>query len=157
LGHIELVNHVAASADRCFDLSRDIDLHQESMRKSREVAVAGVTSGLIGPGESVTWEARHFGIRWRMTSRITGFDRPHVFVDESDEGPFARFRHEHRFESRGDITTMRDIVDFRLAFGPVGLLADLLVAAPYLRRLLRLRNRLIKSTAEFSSTADDLI
>lgn len=68
MGHIELVNHIAAPADRCFDLSRDIGVHQESMRFSQEVAVAGVTAGLIGPGESVTWEARHFGIRWRMTS-----------------------------------------------------------------------------------------
>jgi len=91
MGHIELVNHIAAPADRCFDLSRDIGVHQESMRFSQEVAVAGVIAGLIGPAESVTWEARHFGIRWRMTSRITDFDRPRVFVDESNEGPFAAF------------------------------------------------------------------
>lgn len=148
MGHIELVNHIAAPADRCFDLSRDMDLHQESMRFSQEVAVAGVISGLIGPGESVTWDARHFGIRWRMTSRITDFDRPRLFVDESNQGPFASFRHEHRFESRDDVTTMRDIVDFRLPFGFLGWLADRLVIAPYLRRLLRLRNLLIKSAAE---------
>jgi hypothetical protein len=45
---------------------------------------------------------------------------------------------------------MRDIVDFRLPFGLIGGLADVLVATPYLRRLLRLRNILIRSVAERS-------
>ncbi|HAC46846.1 MAG TPA: cyclase [Chloroflexi bacterium] len=150
---MELISHIAAPAERCFDLSRDIGLHQQSMHSSKEIAVAGVTAGLIGPNEFVTWEARHFGIHWRMTSRITAFDRPRLFVDESNEGPFASFRHEHRFESRDITTTMRDIVDFRLPFGLIGRLADLLVATPYLRRLLRLRNLLIRSMAEGSSGA----
>lgn len=46
---------------------------------------------------------------------------------------------------------MRDIVDFRLPFGFLGWAADLLVAALYLRRLLRLRNLVIKSAAEASA------
>ena len=53
-----------------FDLSCDIDVHTASMAASREHAVAGVTSGLIGPGQQVTWLARHFGITWRMNSVI---------------------------------------------------------------------------------------
>src|SRR2546430_13616299 len=35
-----------------------------------------VTSGLLGPGDVVTWEARHFGVRQRLTVKITAFDRP---------------------------------------------------------------------------------
>jgi len=77
-----IVTGIAAPPVRCFDLSRSIDLHLESMIASQERAVGGVTSGLIGAGEEVSWEARHFGIRWRMTSRISAFDPPHRFVDE---------------------------------------------------------------------------
>ncbi|HEX2700140.1 MAG TPA: hypothetical protein VHM89_08065 [Acidimicrobiales bacterium] len=70
---LRVVSDIAAPVEVCFDLSRSIELHVESMAASAERAVAGVTSGLIGAGEEVTWAARHFGIRWRVTSRITGF------------------------------------------------------------------------------------
>ena len=83
------------------------------MDRSNERAVAGVTSGLIGPGEEVTWEARHLGRNWRVTSRITAFDRPNRFIDEmTDPGPFSFFRHEHLFEVVGHGTLMVDEVDF---------------------------------------------
>lgn len=65
---LELTTVIAAPAERCFDLSSDIDVHTGSMGASQEKAVAGVTSGLIGLGEEVTWVARHFCVRWPMTS-----------------------------------------------------------------------------------------
>jgi ligand-binding SRPBCC domain-containing protein len=91
---------IAAPADLVFDLSLSIDEHLGSMRGFGERALAGVTSGQIGAGQQVTWQARHFGIRWRMTSRITQFRRPALFVDEQVSGPFAAFRHEHRFHAQ---------------------------------------------------------
>jgi len=45
-----------------FERARSIDAHIDSMARSREEAVAGVTIGLISPGEEVTWRARHFGV-----------------------------------------------------------------------------------------------
>jgi ligand-binding SRPBCC domain-containing protein len=135
---------IAAPVATCFDLARSIDLHLESMIASKERAVAGITTGLIGAGEEVTWRARHFGVHWRMTSRITGFDPPHRFVDEMVRGPFRSFRHEHGFEAIGTGTRMTDVVTFRMALGP---LADRPVGL-YLRRLLRLRSAVIKERAE---------
>ncbi len=76
------VTELAAPVPVIFDLSRSIDLHLESMVASGERAIAGVTSGLICGGEEVTWEARHFGVTWRMTSRIVEFDPPRRFIDE---------------------------------------------------------------------------
>lgn len=78
----ECATRIAAPPAAAFDASCDIDLHLESMRSSGERAIAGVTSGRIGPGEQVTWRARHFGVRFRMTSRITAYERPSRFVDE---------------------------------------------------------------------------
>ncbi|WP_454836889.1 hypothetical protein [Rhodococcus qingshengii] len=34
-----------------------------------------------------------------MTSKITSYLRPTLFVDEQVRGPFTMFTHEHRFES----------------------------------------------------------
>jgi ligand-binding SRPBCC domain-containing protein len=110
-----MVTEVDAPVERCFHLARSIDLHLESMIASGERAVAGVTSGLIGAGEEVSWEARHFGVRWRMTARVTSYEPPHRFVDEMVRGPFRSFRHEHLFEPAGAGTRMTDLVTFRMA------------------------------------------
>jgi ligand-binding SRPBCC domain-containing protein len=139
-----VVTDIEAPAERCFDLSRSIDLHLESMLASDERAVGGVTSGLISAGEEVTWEARHFGVRWRMTSRIVEFDLPRRFVDEMVRGPFRAFRHEHRFETLGTGTRMTDVITFRT---PVAVLTERLVGR-YLRRLMRIRNAAIRLKAE---------
>ncbi len=144
---LRIVTEIAAPVETCFDLSRSIDLHLESMVASKERAIAGVTSGLIGDGEEVTWAARHFGIPWRMTSRITAFDRPWRFVDEMTRGPFSFFRHEHVFEPQGETTRMVDVVEYRSWCWPLAPIADRVIGL-YLGRLLRTRNHVIRSKAE---------
>ena len=64
---IETETLVAAPIEQVFDLSRSIDFHQESTPGTNERAVAGRASGLIELGETVTWEATHFGVRQRLT------------------------------------------------------------------------------------------
>ncbi len=145
---IVLRTRVAAPPSRCFDLARDIDLHQRSTAASRERAVAGVTSGLLGRGDEVTWEATHFGVRQRLTSRITEFDPPNRFVDEMVRGAFARFRHEHEFLAVQGGTEMVDIFDYTSPLGPLGRLADGLFLHRYMMRLLRARNAYLKRAAE---------
>ena len=145
---IRIETHIAASIERCFDLARDIDFHTRSMARTGERAVAGRTSGRIGLGESVTWEARHLGVRQRLTSRITAFDRPTHFRDEMTAGAFRSFAHDHRFEARDGGTVMTDEVVFRSPFGPLGWLVDYVFMTGYLRRLLAGRCLAIKLEAE---------
>ena len=130
-----------------FDRSRSIDLHVSSMARSRERAVGGVTYGLIGAGEEVTWRAWHFGVPLTMTSRITRMSPPDVFVDEQVRGPFRRFRHEHRFIAHGDGTIMTDHVELEAPLGVLGRLAELVVG-PYLRRLIEQRNEHLRAASE---------
>ena len=144
---IELETDIDAPPELCFELSLDIDLHLRSMGRSRERAIAGVTSGRIGLNETVTWQARHFGIRWRMTSKITVLERPRRFVDEMVRGPFSTYRHEHLFHEGGQGTRMMDRVEMRSPGGPVHGIPDRIVG-PYLRRLLASRNEEIKREAE---------
>src|SRR5262249_52970766 len=113
-----------------------------------ERAVAGRTTGLIGLGESVTWEARHLGVRQRFTAKVTAFDRPHSFRDEMTRGAFRSFIHDHRFEERDGHTLMTDEVAFRSPLGPLGALVDHLFLASYLRRLLEGRCQAIRREAE---------
>jgi len=148
---LKILTEIQAPPKRVFDLARSIDLHTDSMKRSREHAVAGVTSGLIGLGESVTWKARHFGIWFSLESRIVGWDPPVHFCDSMVSGPFTRFDHDHYFEESGAGTTMRDVFDYTSPFGPMGLLADRIVLARYMRKLLADRAVIIKSVAESDS------
>ncbi|MFC7849494.1 cyclase [Arthrobacter sp. NPDC057388] len=124
-----------------FDLSRSIDAHKDSMARSREKAVSGVTSGLISLGEEVTWRAWHFGLPVQMTSRITRMRAPHCFVDEQVRGPFRCFRHVHEFSTDSNGTVMVDRIEFAAPLGLLGRLAEKLFLARYLRSLIETRNR----------------
>lgn len=148
MSQFRLETTIAAPIERCFDLSRSIDLHQLSLANTREEAIAGVTSGLIGLNEQVTWRARHFGVRQTLTSEINQYDRPHHFRDSMVKGIFRSFDHDHIFEERGDFTLMTDVFAWESPLGPLGALADKLFLANYLRRLLEERNRTIKRVAE---------
>lgn len=142
-----VVTDVPAEPEVVFDLSLEIGVHLESMAKSGERAVDGVTSGLIALGESVTWNARHFGITWEMTSTITSWDRPRCFVDEQTRGPFASFHHLHLFKPSAAGTEMADKVVYRAPFGVLGTCVDHLILNRYLRKLIQVRNEFIVAEA----------
>jgi ligand-binding SRPBCC domain-containing protein len=149
---IRLETVIAAPIGDCFDLSLSVDAHAASMSASGERAVAGVTSGVMKLGDTVTWRARHFGIIFRITSAITEYNYPSRFVDEQQRGPFRRWRHEHTFTAMPDgRTQMIDIVEFQSPLGPAGLIADRLVLNHYMPRLLRHRNSWLKASLEACS------
>ena len=142
-----LVTDADAPAERLFDISLSIDAHVASMSGSRERAIAGVTSGSIALGETVTWRARHFGVWFTLTSRITECERPHRFVDEQVRGPFRTFRHEHAFVELDGGTRMTDTIT--VASPILGRVVERLVLVPYLRRLIAQRNvHLLRAVAE---------
>ena len=143
---ILLHTRIAASPERCFDLSRDVSVHTGSATGER--AVAGVTIGQLGPNDEVTFEAKHLALRWRMTSKIVAFDRPHRFVDEMQSGPFKRWRHEHRFEPDGAGTAMADRVEYEPLLWPLSWPVDVLFLRRYMTRLLRRRNEHLRDRAE---------
>jgi ligand-binding SRPBCC domain-containing protein len=145
---IELTTFIDAPIDRVFDLSRSIDLHTTSTSKTGERAVSGVTSGLIGAGEQVTWRARHFGVWQSLTIRIETFEPPTHFSDRMIRGAFKRMEHHHYFAPSSGRTSMRDVFEFESPLGLVGRVADALFLARYLRSFLVERNRVIKATAE---------
>ncbi|WP_225036302.1 SRPBCC family protein [Winogradskyella sp. SM1960] len=145
---IEIKTIIKADIKTCFDLSRNIDFHQHSLEHSNEKAIAGKTSGLIELGESVTWEATHFGVKQKLTSKITAFERPYYFVDEMTSGAFKSFKHEHIFKYEEGKTLMVDKFQFESPFGIFGKLANILFLKRYMKNLLTTRNEYLKIKAE---------
>ena len=144
----QLETQIEAPIGLVFDLARDIGLHERSMASTGERAIAGRMSGPIEQGETVTWRARHFGLWWTMTSRITEVDAPTTFADQQEGGPFAWFRHRHTFRAVPGWTVMTDDWEHAAPFGPIGRVVDRLVLGRYMRRLLETRNVALKAEAE---------
>ncbi len=145
---IYLSTRIHAPIQRCFDLSRSIDLHMVSTGSTNEKAVAGITSGLIGLNQEVTWRARHFGIYQHLTTRITAFESPFFFEDKMVRGIFKKMEHKHFFEQVGEETVMKDEFLFEAPFGVMGKVFTKLVLLRYMRCFLEKRNKVIKEIAE---------
>ena len=145
---IEIETAIDAPKERVFDLARSIDAHQDSTESTGERAVAGVTSGLLGPEEEVTWEARHLGVKQRLRVKMTRFDRPHYFQDIMLQGAFSRMQHDHRFAERDGKTVMSDRFEFESPLGFLGRLVDRVFLTSYMRRFIVRRNAVLKQAAE---------
>lgn len=144
---IQLETIINAPIERCFDLSRSVELHIESTVKTNERAVAGVTAGMMKLGDIVTWQARHFGVVQKLTVKITKFNNPYSFQDSQLKGIFAWFRHDHIFESLEGRTLMKDSFEFQCPFGILGKLVEPIVTN-HLTKFLKIRNQSIKEIAE---------
>ena len=139
---------IDAPVERCFDLARDITLHCSTAIQTGERAVEGVTEGMIGPGEWVTFEGVHFGFKQRFTAKVTEFDSPHLFVDEMIKGAFRSMKHIHEFLPGKTGTIMTDTLIWTSPFGIAGRMADRLFILRHMRHFLLQRNTRLKATAE---------
>jgi ligand-binding SRPBCC domain-containing protein len=141
---IRLATWIDAPVERCFLLSLNIDLHLASTRSTRERVIDGVMSGQIAEGQTVTFQARHFGLRLKHTSRIETLRPYSYFRDVMVAGIFKHFEHDHHFAAMDDGTRMRDEIHFSTRLGPLAKL----FARKRLIALLIERNSVIKGVAE---------
>lgn len=145
---IHLKTRISAPIQRVFDLARSIDLHQDSNPESKEVAIAGKTSGLIELGETVTWKARHFGIYQKLTVKVIELESSRFFTDVMLKGAFKSMKHSHKFEAIDGGTDMTDHFEFESPLGYLGRIANSLFLKSYMTRFLKDKNDILKRIAE---------
>ena len=145
---LKIKTFIHADKKIVFDLSRSVDLYKVSTDLSSQTAIAGVTSGLIGLHDSVTWRARHFGFYQKLSSEIIELNRPVYFADKMKKGIFKTFTHKHYFEDLKGGTLMRDQFVYQSPLGVLGKMADYIFLKAYMREFLKKRNRVIKEFAE---------
>jgi ligand-binding SRPBCC domain-containing protein len=90
---------------------------------------------VMGPGTLIRYRLRVHGVPLGWLTEITRWEPPHLFVDEQRRGPYALWEHIHTFEADGDETIMRDVVRYRIGFGPLGMLANRLVVRRDVERI----------------------
>ena len=148
---IKEVTLIEAPIQRCFDLSRSVEVHLLSNVHSGEQAVAcgGVTSGLVGFSQEVTWRAKHFGFWHTLTSKTTALKSPSYFQVTMTRGIFRFMQAEHIFRIHpSGKTEMTDLFSIAAPLPIVGPLVEFLFLRRYMVALLRERNAVIKRIAE---------
>jgi ligand-binding SRPBCC domain-containing protein len=147
---IRLETLIQAPPDVCYALKLDVQLHVSSTQQTQERIVAGRTSGRLELGELITWEARHLGVRQRLTVQVTAAEPPWHFRDEMRQGAFRSMSHDHYFEPYQAVraTLMRDVFAFSSPGGVVGRCFDWLFLQGYMTRFLRACNAALKQQAE---------
>lgn len=129
-------------------MTKSLDLHKISTSKTNQEAIDGKTTGLIFLNEFVTWRAKHFGFTQNLTSIISDYERPFLFVDEQIKGIFKSFYRKHLFEQIGEKVIMKDIFIFTTTFGILGQIFNQIVLTNYMRKFLIERNKIIKEFTE---------
>lgn len=145
---IKLTTHYFAPIETVFNTNRDIDIHQESASKTKEIAIAGITSGLINKNETVTWKGKHFGVFITHQSIISEMIFPTYFVDEQLKGQFKNFKHQHFFEQKENYVEVTDFLEYETPFGVFGKLFDKLFLKKHLTNFIIHRNAILKNLAE---------
>ncbi len=84
-------------------------------------------------------------------TRIEVFEPERRFIDRQVAGPYRLWRHLHEFQSLGGETLMRDVVEYELPFGPLGVAAHRLWVGPTLERIFDYRR---ERAAEIFSPSD---
>jgi len=156
---IQVETLIKATPERCFDLARDMGVHERTTGGTGERVVEVVRNGAclidedarqaqLELGDVVTFEARHLGIRRRLTSKIVSFERPREFVDEMQKGAFKTLRHIHRFEETETGTRMVDVLEFESPLWIFGRIADAVFLKGYMTRFIASRGRDLRTIAE---------
>ncbi len=94
-------------------------------------------------GALIDYSLSLFGIPLRWKTRISAWEPGVRFVDEQLSGPYALWRHTHSFERRGGGTLMRDVVEYREPFGPLGAIAHHLFVARTVERIFDYRREAV--------------
>jgi len=149
--HLEEITLIEAPIDRCFDLSRSVEVHLLGNIHCDEqaLAIAGITSGLPELNQQTTWRAKHFASWQNVTTQYTAMHPPTYFQATMIQGIFGSMQANHYFHTLpSGVTEMKD--DFRVA-APIPILGPLietLFLRRYMLALLRERNAVIKQLAE---------
>ncbi|MGD8700245.1 MAG: TIGR01777 family oxidoreductase [Gemmatimonadales bacterium] len=140
-------NRVAAPAEEVFAWHSRPGALERLIPPWEDVRVLERTGGLEdGATTVISLRKGPFRVRW--TARHRDHIEGRQFVDEQIEGPFAAWRHTHRFTPTGpDECLLEDEIDYALPFGVIGRLLGERSVRSDLERAFPFRHR---------RTADDL-
>ncbi|MEK4715729.1 SRPBCC family protein [Sporosarcina sp. FSL K6-5500] len=132
----------------CFDFARTVEVHAGKTLLTKQIAIEGITFGLMERGDFVTWETAHLGLKQKLTSQVIEMVKPYRFTDAMVHGAFHSFTHRHEFIERGTETIMIDTFSYKSPFGILGKVANHLFLEKYMSHFIARHAQKVKRVAE---------
>ncbi len=107
------------------------------------VRVLEKTGPGVSAGTRVSFSVKAGPVWMPWTARHVEYDPPGMFADEQERGPFARWRHAHRFLAENGGTRMTDEIEYELPLPPLGPLFGGRMARARLLRMFPYRHRIV--------------
>lgn len=101
--------------------------------------------GEMYPGMVISYHISIFGfIKYSWVTEITHVVDKQYFVDEQRFGPFSFWHHKHFIMEREDHLYMVDIVDYKIPFGFIGDLANVMFVKKKLNQIFDFRSTMLQ-------------
>ena len=139
-----LVSKVVVNApiERCFDITRSIEAHEDTSILIGGRAVSGTTTGLSELGDETTWSAGFFGLRFKVRTRIEELEAPIRICEKRVSGIPRPFDHTYVLGLVDGGVLIED--HFNIGF-PFGALGDFFLKVVLLKRLTVVQNHRLES------------
>ncbi len=106
-----------------------------------------ITSGEPGsmyPGQIISYKVSPLpGIKTSWVTEITHVEDQKFFVDEQRFGPYSMWHHEHHFEIKDNGVLMIDKVSYKIPFGILGHIAQVLFVKKQLAGIFNYRVKVL--------------
>lgn len=116
--HFEWSSFISAPVEEVFAFHERSDALELLTPPSERVTVIR-RDGSIKAGSVVELKVGLGPFSTRWIAEHTVYEKDRLFIDEQRSGPFAFWRHQHRFLPEDDGTRLVDSIDFALYGGPV--------------------------------------
>ncbi len=95
------------------------------------------------PGAIIDYRLRLYGVPVAWRTRIEAFEPESSFTDIQLVGPYRRWRHRHDFLEVPGGTEVRDVVEYEMPLGPIGVWVQGVFVARSLDRIFDARRQAV--------------
>ncbi len=144
---LEFKQFLPLTAGQAWDFfSNPANLSRITPREMNFVLTYGLPSKVY-PGLIITYKVSPvFGIPLTWVTEITQVKEPYYFVDEQRVGPYAIWHHEHHFETVANGVMMTDKLFYKVPYGALGNLLDLIFIHKRVREIFGFRKKVLEKT-----------
>lgn len=90
-------------------------------------------------------------IKMNWVTEITHIHDKQYFIDEQRFGPYALWHHQHHFEKIDRGILMKDILHYKVPYGPIGSLADALFVDSKIDAIFNYRMKAVERIFQFET------
>jgi len=114
------------------DLEKLFDFHTDSNNITK-ITPSNIKVELLNDdtntyeGKIVKIKTTKFFIPTYWEVEIKKLSKPNILIDLAIKSPFKYWKHQHIFTKKGNMSELKDIIEYKLPFGVLGLLFEPLI------------------------------